>query len=107
MVECFVIFVAVAFFSSFRSELISDVVEDIVIIVIIIIMIMIMIMIIIFVIIDFSWWCQYLFTLPLLKLYQVRDSAISALVEIYRHVGEKVRVDLSKKGIPSSRSVLR
>ncbi|XP_067022825.1 CLIP-associating protein 1-like isoform X4 [Acropora muricata] len=34
---------------------------------------------------------------------QVRDSAISALVEIYRHVGEKVRVDLSKKGIPSSR----
>ena len=104
MVECFVIFVAVAFFSSFRSELISDVVEDIVIIVIII---MIMIMIIIFVIIDFSWWCQYLFTLPLLKLYQVRDSAISALVEIYRHVGEKVRVDLSKKGIPSSRSVLR
>ena len=105
MVECFVIFVAVAFFSSFRSELISDGVEDIVIIVIIIIMIMIMI--IIFVIIDFSWWCQYLFTLPLLKLYQVRDSAISALVEIYRHVGEKVRVDLSKKGIPSSRSVLR
>ena len=25
------------------------------------------------------------------------------MVEIYRHVGEKVRVDLSKKGIPSSR----
>ena len=73
----------------------------------IVIIIMIMIMIIIFVIIDFSWWCQYLLTLPLIKLYQVRDSAISALVEIYRHVGEKVRVDLSKKGIPSSRSVLR
>ncbi|XP_073237164.1 CLIP-associating protein 1-A-like isoform X3 [Porites lutea] len=34
---------------------------------------------------------------------QVRDSAINSLVEIYRHVGEKVRVDLSKKGIPSSR----
>ena len=89
--------VAVAFLSRFRTELIS-VLKDIVIIVI---------MIIIFIIIDFSWCCLYLFTLPLLKLYQVRDSAISALVEIYRHVGEKVRVDLSKKGIPSSRSVLR
>ncbi|XP_078581911.1 CLIP-associating protein 1-B-like isoform X3 [Branchiostoma floridae x Branchiostoma japonicum] len=33
----------------------------------------------------------------------VRDMAINSLVEIYRHVGEKVRVDLSKKGIPSSR----
>lgn len=102
MVECCTIFGALALLSSFRSELLS-VLEDIVIIVIII---MIM-MIIIFVIIDFSWWCQYRFTLPLLKLYQVRDSAINALVEIYRHVGEKVRVDLSKKGIPSSRSVLR
>ena len=39
-------------------------------------------------------------------LSQVRDSAINSLVEIYRHVGEKVRVDLSKKGIPSSRLVL-
>ena len=87
---------------SFRAELIS-VLEDIVIIIILIIIIII----IIFVTIDFSWWCRYLFTLPLLKLLQVRDSAISALVEIYRHVGEKVRVDLSKKGIPSSRSVLR
>ncbi|XP_033111961.1 CLIP-associating protein 1-like isoform X6 [Anneissia japonica] len=34
---------------------------------------------------------------------QVRDTAINTLVEIYRHVGEKVRVDLGKKGIPSSR----
>ncbi|CAH1241558.1 CLASP1 [Branchiostoma lanceolatum] len=33
----------------------------------------------------------------------VRDMAINSLVEIYRHVGEKVRVDLGKKGIPSSR----
>ena len=36
----------------------------------------------------------------------MRDSAINSLVEIYRHVGEKVRVDLSKKGIPSSRLVV-
>ncbi|XP_032242653.2 CLIP-associating protein 1-A isoform X3 [Nematostella vectensis] len=34
---------------------------------------------------------------------QVRERAIDTLVEIYRHVGEKVRIDLSKKGIPSSR----
>ncbi|XP_031566789.1 CLIP-associating protein 1-like isoform X2 [Actinia tenebrosa] len=34
---------------------------------------------------------------------QVRERAIETLVEIYRHVGEKVRIDLSKKGIPSSR----
>ncbi|KAK3736138.1 hypothetical protein QZH41_015538 [Actinostola sp. cb2023] len=34
---------------------------------------------------------------------QVRESAIETLVEVYRHVGEKVRIDLSKKGIPSSR----
>lgn len=36
---------------------------------------------------------------------QVREGAIETLVEIYRHVGEKVRIDLSKKGIPSSRLV--
>ncbi|CAM4601538.1 unnamed protein product [Leuciscus chuanchicus] len=34
---------------------------------------------------------------------QVRDAAMSSLVEIYRHVGEKVRIDLSKKGLPQSR----
>ncbi|XP_067609762.1 CLIP-associating protein 2 isoform X22 [Pseudorca crassidens] len=34
---------------------------------------------------------------------QVRDAAILAVVEIYRHVGEKVRVDLSKRGIPLAR----
>ncbi|KAM9305187.1 CLIP-associating protein 1 isoform 3-T3 [Gastrophryne carolinensis] len=34
---------------------------------------------------------------------QVRDSAINCLVEIYRHVGERVRADLSKKGLPQSR----
>uniref|UniRef100_A0A8B9CK02 Cytoplasmic linker associated protein 2 n=1 Tax=Anser brachyrhynchus TaxID=132585 RepID=A0A8B9CK02_9AVES len=31
---------------------------------------------------------------------QVRDAAILAIVEIYRHVGEKVRIDLTKRGIP-------
>ncbi|KAM5233352.1 CLIP-associating protein 2 isoform 23-T23 [Hipposideros larvatus] len=34
---------------------------------------------------------------------QVRDAAILAIVEIYRHVGEKVRVDLSKRGIHPAR----
>ncbi|XP_014645787.1 PREDICTED: CLIP-associating protein 2 isoform X17 [Ceratotherium simum simum] len=34
---------------------------------------------------------------------QVRDASILAIVEIYRHVGEKVRVDLCKRGIPSAR----
>ncbi|XP_067265733.1 CLIP-associating protein 1a isoform X23 [Chanodichthys erythropterus] len=34
---------------------------------------------------------------------QVRDAAMNCLVEIYRHVGEKVRIDLSKKGLPQSR----
>ncbi|XP_073773262.1 CLIP-associating protein 1-B isoform X18 [Danio rerio] len=34
---------------------------------------------------------------------QVRDAAMNCLVEIYRHVGERVRVDLGKKGLPQSR----
>nr|XP_056713886.1 CLIP-associating protein 2 isoform X7 [Euleptes europaea] len=34
---------------------------------------------------------------------QVRDAAVLAIVEIYRHIGEKVRVDLNKRGIPSAR----
>ncbi|XP_063790071.1 CLIP-associating protein 1 isoform X7 [Pseudophryne corroboree] len=34
---------------------------------------------------------------------QVRDAAINCLVEIYRHVGERVRADLCKKGLPQSR----
>eukprot|EP00070_Physeter_catodon_P028010 XP_028334904.1 CLIP-associating protein 2 isoform X13 [Physeter catodon] len=34
---------------------------------------------------------------------QVRDAAILAVVEIYRHVGEKVRMDLYKRGIPLAR----
>jgi hypothetical protein len=28
----------------------------------------------------------------------VRDAAMNTLVEIYRHVGERVRVDLQRKG---------
>ncbi|XP_075601632.1 CLIP-associating protein 2 isoform X24 [Balearica regulorum gibbericeps] len=34
---------------------------------------------------------------------QVRDAAIVAIVEVYRHVGEKVRIDLTKRGIPPGR----
>ncbi|XP_021373911.1 CLIP-associating protein 1-like isoform X11 [Mizuhopecten yessoensis] len=34
---------------------------------------------------------------------QVRETAINTLVEIYRHVGEKVRSDLLKKGISQQR----
>ncbi|XP_075349517.1 CLIP-associating protein 2 isoform X5 [Mycteria americana] len=34
---------------------------------------------------------------------QVRDAAILAIIEVYRHVGEKVRVDLTKRGIPPGR----
>nr|XP_008007616.1 CLIP-associating protein 2 isoform X50 [Chlorocebus sabaeus] len=34
---------------------------------------------------------------------QVRDAAILAVVEIYRHVGEKVRMDLCKRGVPPAR----
>lgn len=50
----------------------------------------------------------YLFKLKrwlisLLSDVQVRDAAINSLVEIYRHVGERVRADLSKKGLPQSR----
>ncbi|XP_049995440.1 CLIP-associating protein 2 isoform X1 [Alexandromys fortis] len=34
---------------------------------------------------------------------QVRNAAISAVVEIYRHVGEKLRSDLCKRDIPPAR----
>ncbi|XP_035030587.2 CLIP-associating protein 1a isoform X26 [Hippoglossus stenolepis] len=34
---------------------------------------------------------------------QVRDGAMNSLVAIYKHVGERVRMDLSKKGLPQSR----
>lgn len=34
---------------------------------------------------------------------QVRNAAASAVVEIYRHVGEKLRIDLCKRDIPPAR----
>ncbi|XP_051948476.1 CLIP-associating protein 2-like isoform X10 [Xyrauchen texanus] len=34
---------------------------------------------------------------------QVREAAITTLVEVYRHVGEKVRADLSKRDLPTAR----
>ncbi|XP_038936619.1 CLIP-associating protein 2 isoform X30 [Rattus norvegicus] len=34
---------------------------------------------------------------------QVRNAAVSAVVEIYRHVGEKLRIDLCKRDIPPAR----
>jgi len=38
---------------------------------------------------------------------QVRQQAIDTLVEIYRHVGEKVRSDIAKRGIPDAKYDLR
>ncbi|XP_034748311.1 CLIP-associating protein 2 isoform X5 [Etheostoma cragini] len=34
---------------------------------------------------------------------QVRESSIAALVDVYRHVGERVRADLAKRGLPAAR----
>ncbi|XP_031442069.1 CLIP-associating protein 2 isoform X2 [Clupea harengus] len=34
---------------------------------------------------------------------QVREAAIVSLVDVYRHVGERVRADLSKSGLPQQR----
>ncbi|XP_063041393.1 CLIP-associating protein 2 [Engraulis encrasicolus] len=34
---------------------------------------------------------------------QVREAAITSLVEVYRHVGERVRADLGKSGLPPQR----
>ncbi|XP_030644532.1 CLIP-associating protein 2 isoform X4 [Chanos chanos] len=34
---------------------------------------------------------------------QVREAAITTLVEVYRHVGERVRADLNKRGLPAAR----
>ncbi|XP_053531142.1 CLIP-associating protein 2 isoform X20 [Ictalurus punctatus] len=34
---------------------------------------------------------------------QVRETAVTALVEVYRHVGERVRADLGKRGLPAAR----
>ncbi|XP_032436617.1 CLIP-associating protein 2 isoform X18 [Xiphophorus hellerii] len=34
---------------------------------------------------------------------QVREASITTLVDVYRHVGEKVRADLGKRGLPAAR----
>ncbi|CAG10005.1 unnamed protein product [Tetraodon nigroviridis] len=34
---------------------------------------------------------------------QVREAAITTLVDVYRHVGERVRADLGKRGLPAAR----
>uniref|UniRef100_A0A8C5DTJ0 TOG domain-containing protein n=1 Tax=Gouania willdenowi TaxID=441366 RepID=A0A8C5DTJ0_GOUWI len=34
---------------------------------------------------------------------QVREASVTALVDIYRHVGERVRADLGKRGLPAAR----
>ncbi|KAM6974742.1 CLIP-associating protein 2 isoform 28-T28 [Tautogolabrus adspersus] len=34
---------------------------------------------------------------------QVREASMATLVDIYRHVGEKVRADLGKRGLPAAR----
>lgn len=34
---------------------------------------------------------------------QVRSGAMETIVEVYRHVGVKIRIDLSKRGLPSAR----
>ncbi|XP_074468472.1 CLIP-associating protein 2 isoform X9 [Sebastes fasciatus] len=34
---------------------------------------------------------------------QVREASIATLVDVYRHVGEKVRADLGKRGLPVAR----
>ncbi|KTF73157.1 hypothetical protein cypCar_00025918 [Cyprinus carpio] len=38
-------------------------------------------------------------------LISVREAAMTSLVEVYRHVGEKVRIDLNKRDLPSARLV--
>lgn len=37
---------------------------------------------------------------------QVREVAITTLVDVYRHVGERVRADLAKRGLPAARWVI-
>nr|XP_043908398.1 CLIP-associating protein 2 isoform X16 [Solea senegalensis] len=34
---------------------------------------------------------------------QVREAAITSLVDVYRHVGERVRADVGKRGLPAAR----
>uniref|UniRef100_A0A8C9W1W8 Cytoplasmic linker associated protein 2 n=1 Tax=Scleropages formosus TaxID=113540 RepID=A0A8C9W1W8_SCLFO len=35
---------------------------------------------------------------------QVREMATASLVDVYRHVGERVRADMNKRGLPAARS---
>lgn len=56
-------------------------------------------------ILSFHLYTIFYFSQVLIFVYwlQVRDAAILAIVEIYRHIGEKVRADLGKRGIPAAR----
>uniref|UniRef100_A0A672LFV8 TOG domain-containing protein n=1 Tax=Sinocyclocheilus grahami TaxID=75366 RepID=A0A672LFV8_SINGR len=50
----------------------------------------------------------FLHTIPSILTFmfcvpQVREAAMTSLVEVYRHVGEKVRIDLNKRDLPSAR----
>uniref|UniRef100_A0A8C9XS68 Cytoplasmic linker associated protein 2 n=1 Tax=Sander lucioperca TaxID=283035 RepID=A0A8C9XS68_SANLU len=42
------------------------------------------------------------FYICVLCLCVVREASIAALVDVYRHVGERVRADLAKRGLPAS-----
>uniref|UniRef100_A0A7N8WWQ2 Cytoplasmic linker associated protein 2 n=1 Tax=Mastacembelus armatus TaxID=205130 RepID=A0A7N8WWQ2_9TELE len=35
---------------------------------------------------------------------QVREASVTTLVDVYRHIGEKVRADLGKRGLPAART---
>uniref|UniRef100_A0A8C9XVS5 Cytoplasmic linker associated protein 2 n=1 Tax=Sander lucioperca TaxID=283035 RepID=A0A8C9XVS5_SANLU len=43
------------------------------------------------------------FYICVLCLCVVREASIAALVDVYRHVGERVRADLAKRGLPAAR----
>uniref|UniRef100_A0A8C7FUI6 Cytoplasmic linker associated protein 2 n=1 Tax=Oncorhynchus kisutch TaxID=8019 RepID=A0A8C7FUI6_ONCKI len=45
----------------------------------------------------------YLCTLTGDQNPQVRDAATASLVDVYRHIGERVRADLGKRGLPATR----
>ncbi|XP_028254555.1 CLIP-associating protein 2 isoform X27 [Parambassis ranga] len=45
----------------------------------------------------------YLCTLTGDQNPQVREASVTTLVDVYRHVGERVRADLGKRGLPAAR----
>lgn len=47
----------------------------------------------------------YVSSLNTLCWFQVREASITTLVDVYRHVGERVRADLGKRGLPAARWV--